>query len=139
MKNKPNKPRASSATTEITDYEEAVDEVLYRASKIRLPGHRLNVVTIARRAFWKVGGCDHKFIQPIEDTLDLCLKEWSSASKSAIWASMLDQEPGSPVEEAQDWIDLYLHEDLLFYIIEALCPPKGRRNDRSFYDENDDF
>jgi hypothetical protein len=40
------------------DYDDAVTEVLDKAVRITLPGHRLDVVTIARREFAKRGYCD---------------------------------------------------------------------------------
>jgi hypothetical protein len=45
------------------DCNDAIDEVLERAAKIKLPGHRFNVVTLARRELTRKGVCDSKFIR----------------------------------------------------------------------------
>jgi len=66
------------------DYNDAVTEVLDKAARIRLPGHRLDVVTIARREFAKRGYCDSKFIDPIEETLRECIQGWSVIRKRQI-------------------------------------------------------
>jgi hypothetical protein len=100
----------------------AIDEVLEKASKIRLPGCRDNVVTIARREFTKRGCCDAKFIEPIERTLRECIQQWSSAKKREIWDST---ETGIAHNARDDaWepfcIDMDLESELLDHLIEKL-------------------
>jgi hypothetical protein len=46
------------------DYNDAVIEVLDKAARIRLPGHRFDVVTIARLEFAKRGHCDSNSLIP---------------------------------------------------------------------------
>src|SRR5437899_2300047 len=72
---------------ELMDYSDAIDEVLERAAQIRLPGHGLDVVTLAQREFAKRGCCDSKLIDPIERTLEECIDNWSAEQKRQIWES----------------------------------------------------
>jgi hypothetical protein len=114
------------------DCYDAVNEIFEEASGIKLPGHRINVVAAARRAFAKRGCCDAKFIDPIEKTMKECLKRWTVKQKWAIWTSTEsgagdtgfdDCDPGS--------LDLDLEGELMYLIIEELSPPHRR------YDSDD--
>ena len=69
------------------DCYDAVDEILDIASKIRLPGYRINVVAAARREFAKSGCCNAKLIDLIEKTMRECLTRWSVRQKRTIWES----------------------------------------------------
>lgn len=99
------------------DYFDAVDEILEKARRIRLPGYRFNVVTIARREFRKNGHCDNKFIAPIEDALRDCLRQWSTAQKREIWAST-EIGMANPDDISPDPIDPDLENELMNYIID---------------------
>jgi len=55
------------------NYMDAIDEVLDKATNVKLRGYRVDVVTAARREFTKRGGCDSKLIDPIERILKDCL------------------------------------------------------------------
>jgi hypothetical protein len=121
------------------DYLDAIMEVLDAAGSVKLPYHRLDVVTIARREFAKRGGCDDKFIAPIEGTLRECLRKWSMAQKREIWLST-DTGAGSTVGfEAYDEasIDMDLEGELMYHIIGELSPQK-RRTIHDF-DDGDEF
>ncbi len=107
---------------------EAIDEVLDRAAEIKLPGHRIDVVTKARREFARRSCCDSKFIDPIEEILQTCLQEWSPAKKRKIWQctetgeqSQLDVE-ANPIES----IDMDLEGELMYALIEELSPPEDK-------------
>lgn len=105
------------------EYWEAIGEVLDRASEIKLPGRRLDVVTLARREFAKRSYCDSRFIDPIEEVLKTCLQEWSLEKKRAIWKST---ESGAQcdidLEEYEESIDMGLEGELMYHLIEELSP-----------------
>ena len=106
------------------DYYDAITEILEKAQSIKLPGYRFNVVAIARREFGKRGGCDSKFIDPIESTLRECLQAWTREQKREIW---LSTETGAENErsfEAYDEasIDMDLEGELMYHLIEELSP-----------------
>ncbi len=110
-------------------YLDAVDEVLARAAEIKLPGHRVDVVTTARRELAKRSCCDFKFINPIEETLQACLQDWSIEKKLRIWQSI---EAGTQSdlafeEFAIESIHMDLESELLYYIIEELSSHEGRK------------
>jgi hypothetical protein len=121
------------------DLADAVDEVLERAEQIKLPGRRLDVVTIARREFAKRGVCDSKFIDPIENVMKECLRTWTMEQKRQIWLSTETGFDNSQAFEDYDEgsIDLHLEGELMFHLIEALSPRK-RNNRRDEMDDADD-
>lgn len=109
------------------DYDDAVTEVLDKAARIRLPGHRLDVVTIARREFAKHGYCDSKFIDPIEETLRECIRCWSLIQKRQIWESIETGLRSDVRVDAYttDSIDMDLEGELMSHLIEYLSPDSG--------------
>jgi hypothetical protein len=111
------------------DCYDAVDEILEKASRIRLSGHRLNVVSAARREFAKRGCCDAKWIDPIEKTMKECLKRWTVKEKWAIWTST-ENGAGHTVFDACDpgSLDMDLEGELMCLLIEDLSPPHRRDN-----------
>ena len=121
------------------DLADAVDEVLARAEQIKLPGRRLDVVTIARREFAKRGVCDSKLIDPIENVLKECLRTWTMGQKREIW---LSTETGFDTNRAfddydEEGINFDLEGELMFHVIEALSPPeKRRRGDEMTHDDD---
>jgi hypothetical protein len=118
----------------------AITEVLDTARRIKLPHYRFDVVTIARREFARSGGCDNKFIAPIEDTLRECLRKWSLAQKREIWLSTETGAASSHTFEDYDesGIDMDLEGELMYHIIEELSPQQGRSSaDRN--EESDGF
>ena len=122
------------------DYFDAIMEVLDVAGRIKLPHHRLDVVTIARREFAKGGGCDGKFIDPIDSTLRECLGKWSLAQKREIWLSTETGAASTAGFEAYDEasIDMDLEGELMYHIIEGLSPQK-KRSISDFDDDRDEF
>ena len=109
---------------------DAINEVLDKAGTIKLPRHRLDVVTVARREFAKRGACDAKFIDPIEATLRDCLRGWTLAQKREIW---LSTETGAGSDcAAEDFeessIDMDLEGELMYHIIEELSPRRHRHD-----------
>ena len=118
------------------EYWEAVDEVLEKAATIKLQGHRIDVVTMARREFARRGCCEHKFIDPIEEILRSCLEEWSTEKKRKIWQSTeTGMQSDVPFEEiAIESIDMELEGELMYHLIDELSPydPGGDR-----YDDDD--
>ncbi len=108
------------------DYADAIEEVLERAAAIKLPGHRIDVVTAARREFARGGGCDSKLIEPIEETLRACLQQWSLEEKREIWLSTetgAQSDPGLG-ELHPDSIDMDLEGELMYHLIELLSSPQ---------------
>ncbi len=81
------------------DYLDAIMEILDAAGQVKLPHHRLHVVTFARREFAKRGCCDDKFIAPIESILLDDLRKWSFDQKKEIW---LSTETGAAATAACD-------------------------------------
>lgn len=121
----------------VMDYCDAISEILDKAGTIKLPGHRFDVVTVARREFAKRGYCDTKFIDPIEETLRKCLQVWTPEQKREIWLSTeTGAESDWAVEDYEESsIDMDLEGELLHHIIEELSPPKKRHHTEG----NDDF
>jgi len=109
------------------DVYDATEEVLARASGLKVPGHRANVVTIVRREFAKRGTCSIQLVAPIEETLQICLREWTHAEKQAIWRST-----ESGIDDDSEWepgsLDMILEGELMAAIIEELSPPARRRS-----------
>jgi len=122
------------------DYLDAIMEILDAAGRMKLPHHRLDVVTIARREFSKRGGCDNKFIAPIEGTLRECLRKWSLARKQEIWISTETGADSTAGFEAYDEasIDMDLEGELMHHIIEELSLQK-KRTISDFDDDGDKF
>lgn len=120
------------------DYCDAIGEILVKAGTIKLPGQRLDVVTVARRGFAKCGYCDTKFIDPIEGTLRKCLRSWTLEQKREIWLSTeTGAENDCAVEDYEESsIDMDLEGELMAHIIEELSP-RTRRNDAEGNDEFD--
>jgi len=118
------------------EYWYAIDEVLDKAAAIKLPGHRIDVVTMARREFAKRGCCDHKFIDPIEEILRSSLEEWSTEKKREIWQSTeTGMQSDVPFEViAIESIDMELEGELMYHLIEELSPHEPG-DDR--YDEDE--
>ena len=111
------------------DYYDAVAEILDKAARVKLPGHRADVVTAARREFAKCGYCDAKFIDPIEGILRVCLRRWSREQKPTIW---LSTETGAECDSDFDAIvpssiDMDLEGGLTHYLINELSPRDDRR------------
>ena len=111
------------------DYYDAVAEILDKAARVKLPGHRADVVTAARREFAKRGYCDAKFIDPIEGILRVCLRRWSREQKRTIW---LSTETGAECDSDFDAIvpssiDMDLEGELMYYLINELSPRDDRR------------
>ncbi len=109
----------------LMDYLDAIDEVIERAARIKLPRYRADIVTIARREFRKHGTCDSKFIDPIEEIVRECIRVWSPEQKREIWEST---ETGSQSQETfdaytEDGIDMDLEGELMYHLIERLSPP----------------
>jgi hypothetical protein len=118
------------------DYFEAIDEVIERAACIKLPGYRTDIVTIARREFKKRGACDSKFIDPIEEIVRECIREWSPEQKRTIWGSMeigLQSQEGFGADTA-DSIDMFLEGELMYHLIEHLAP-RPQRNEIGIDDD----
>ncbi len=117
------------------DFGDAIIEILDKAGTIKLPGQRLNVVTVARREFAKWGCCDGKFIVPIEETLRNCLRGWTLEQKREIWLSTeTGAESDWAIEDYEEsMIDMDLEGELMYHVIEELSPRKNG-NDAS---END--
>jgi len=110
------------------DCYEAVDKILEKMSRIRLPHCRTDVVAAARREFAKRGSCDAKLIDPIERTMKECLKRWTVKQKRAIWEST-ETGAGDDFDAYElSSIDMDLEGELMYLIIEELSPP-GRRED----------
>jgi len=123
--------------SKLVDYLDAIDEVLEKAAMIKLPHHRLDVVTVARREFAKHGSCDAKLITPIERTLMDCLRAWTLEQKREIWLSTETGAQSDWAVEAyeESSIDMDLEGELLAQIIEELSPVKNRYDSKG----NDDF
>jgi hypothetical protein len=119
------------------DYLDAIDEVLEEAATIKLPGHRLDVVTIARREFRKRGTCDSKYIDPMEQTIQECIRRWSVAQKREIWESTetgMQSDVGFDAY-TPDSIDMDLEGELMYHLIERLSPArKGNVPERDAHD-----
>lgn len=116
------------------DYIDAIDDVLERAGQIRLPRHKTDVVTEARREFRKNGACDSKFIDPIEQALRECLLRWTTEQKRSICEST---ETGMQSGKFEDYepisIDRDLEGELMYDLIEELAGG----NDAADADEDD--
>ena len=119
------------------DYVDAINEILDKAEAIRLPTHRLDVVSAARREFAKHGYCDAKFIDPIEETLRNCLRSWTLEQKREIWLSTdTGAQSDWAVEDLEEpGIDMDLEGELMSYMIEELSPRKNRNET----EERDEF
>jgi hypothetical protein len=119
------------------DYCDAISEILNKGGTIKLPPHRLDVVTVARREFEKRGCCSTRFIDPIEETLRNCLGSWTLEQKREIWLSTeTGAESDCAVEDCEESsIDMDLEGELMAHIIEELSP----RNNRNDSDGNDEF
>lgn len=116
------------------DYLDAVNEVLERAAKVQLPGHRTNIVAMARREFAKRGGCDQTLFAPIEEVLKECLKGWTAEQKREIWFSTESgAADGSDVSD--DSIDMCLPDELLYHVAEQLSPDPYSDHDDTDDDE----
>ena len=116
-------------------YFDAIGEVLDRAAEIKLPGHRLDVVSMARQEFARRHCCDSKFIDPIEEVLKTCIQEWSIAKKREVWQST---ETGAQSElDFEEWaiesIDMDLEGELMYHLIDELSPHGG--SDDKYGDE----
>ena len=98
------------------DYLDAIMEILDAVGRIKLPHHRLDLVTVARREFAKRGGCDSKFIAPIESTLRECLRKLSLEQKREIWLSPETGAAATAGSEACDEasIDMDLEGELMY-------------------------
>jgi hypothetical protein len=109
------------------DYNDAVAEVLDKAARIKLPGHRLDIVTIVRREFGKHGYCDSKFIDPIEEAVRECIQRWSVIQKRQIWESTETGLQSDVRADAYtvDSIDMDLEGELMFHVMEYLSPDSG--------------
>jgi len=110
------------------DFGDAIIEILDKAGTIKLPGQRLDVVTVARREFAKRGCCDAKVIVPIEATLRNCLRDWTLAQKREIW---LSTETGAESDWAiegyeESMMDMDLEGELMDHVIEELSYRKKR-------------
>ena len=119
------------------DYCDAINEVLDRAGNIKLPGHRLDVVTVAKREFAKRGCCDSKFIDPIERMVRECIRDWTIIEKREIWESTETgaQSDVSFDDYTSDSIDMDLEGELMYYLIEQLSPhTDDDRTDKDEYD-----
>lgn len=119
------------------DYSDAIDEILEKAARITLPGDRADIVTLARREFKTRGACGANLIDPMEQILRACLREWSPEQKREIWQSTetgMASEAGLD-DEFPESIDMELKEELLFYLIEELAP--NERHDDSEIDDDE--
>ena len=119
------------------DYCDAINEVLDRAGNIKLPGHRLDVVTVAKREFAKRGCCDSKFIDPIERMVRERIRDWTIIQKREIWESTGTgaQSDASFDNYTSDSIDMDLEGELMYHLIEQLSPQTD--DDRTDKDEHD--
>ncbi|MEX1231340.1 MAG: hypothetical protein WEB58_13930 [Planctomycetaceae bacterium] len=104
-------------------YLDAIDEIIAKATRIKLPGDRANIVAMARRAFKKGGTCGAQYIDPMERILRECIREWSMEQKREIWEST---ETG--IENSADFdnympesIDLDLDGELMYHLIQHLA------------------
>ena len=122
------------------DYSDAIMEILDAAGQVKLPHYRLDVVTIARREFAKRGCCDNKFIAPIESVLRECLRKWSLEQKREIWQTTeTGAASGTRFKKNDDAsMEMFLEDELMYYIIEELSPRK-KRSIRDFDDDSDEF
>ena len=121
------------------NYWDDIMEILDAAGRIKPPHQRLDVVSIARREVAKRGGCENKFIAPIEVTLRECLWKWSLEQKRKIWL-ITETGAGNTVGfEAYDEasIDMDLEGELMPHIIRELSPQK-RRSISDFDDDDPD-
>src|SRR5258708_4680613 len=102
------------------DFYDAINEVLDRPGNIKLPGYRLDVVTVASRDFAKRGYCDSKFIVPIERMVRECVRDWNIAQKREIWESTeTGAQSGRNFDDfTLDSIDLALEGELMYHVIE---------------------
>jgi len=111
------------------NYSEAVEEILQKAAHIKLPNHRSDVVTLARRGFARKGSCDSDFIQPIEQIIRECIHCWTVAQKQGIWTST---ETGMASKRkfnscTPESIDTDLEGELKYHVIQSLSPAKDER------------
>jgi len=114
---------------------DAVDEILEKASRIRLSGHGLNVVSVVRREFARRGCCDAKWIDPIEQAMRDCLKRWTAKQKWAIWTSTESGAADTDFDACDPGsLDMDLEGELMYLLIEELSPPH-RRDDSDDSDE----
>ena len=123
------------------DYNQAIDEILELASRIKPPGRRLDVVTIVEREFAKQGYCNFKFIELIEQVLRQRIQQWSRQQKREIWQSTEiglqhrdDFECYTP-----DSIDMDLESELLHYLGERLSPATGEKDTERDDDDDSEF
>ena len=104
------------------DCYDAIAEILDKAASVRLPGHKVDVVTAAGREFAKRGCCDAKFIDPIEGILRGCLRRWPWEQKRSIW---LSTETGAQSDTdfdaiAPSSIEMELEGELMYHLINEL-------------------
>jgi hypothetical protein len=124
------------------DYEEAIACVLDDASRIKLRGSRLDVVTRVRRDFAKQDYCDYQLVAKIEEALRRKLMQWSETQKRDICKSLPLSADSPTSEDFDDYtegsIDMHLEGELMYLITERLSPPepKKRRDEDEFYDED---
>ena len=108
-------------------YFDAVNEILNKASRVRLPGDRFNVVVMARRAFDRRGSCDAKFIDPIEKTPRVCLRSWTPEQRRKIWESTGAGSSANFEDYDLSSIELDLEGELLNELIEELAGSDRRQ------------
>ena len=119
------------------DCYDAISEILDQAASVRRRGHKVDVVTAARREFAKRGACDAKVIDPIERILRECLRRWSWEQKRGIW---LSTETGAESDIdfdaiAESSIDMELEGELMYHLINELSPRDRRAESDSDPDD----
>ena len=98
---------------------DAIKEILEKASRIKLPGQSLDVVTLARCEYIKNGGCNTDLSAQIEHTIKKCVRGWTAKQKQGIWETSV--EGLCFYEQTAEWLDEVLKTELLYRIIDSFC------------------
>jgi len=99
---------------------DAIKEILEIASRIKLPGQSLDVVTLARCEYIKNGGCNTELSAQIEHTIKECVQGWTREQKKGIWETSI--KGLCFYEETDEWVDRILETELLYHIVDSFCP-----------------
>lgn len=104
---------------------DAIKEILEKASRIKLPGQKVDVVTRARCEFRKNGGCHTEISDQIEHTIKTCVQGWTREQKQGIWETSV--EGLCFHEQTEEWIDRVLETELLYRIVDSFCPEEEKQ------------
>jgi len=105
-------------------YIEAVEEILEKASRIKLPGEKRDIVTLARIEFGKKGSFNSELSDSIEQTVKICIRQWTTEQKRGIWESSL--KGLCFYDQTDEEIDEVLEVELLYHIIDSFCPEEEK-------------